>query len=330
VRSTLAAVPLKSVARSGILGEMVPSRWTWQGPKPHERLWDEFQEGGLSWVHWPEAVTMAQSDPWSLATALLGSRPFRIRVAIITFREGRIAYVSSKAEAAFHVDQDAYIFPALQVLVCVRQSATGGDSKFIDSWNLLSKIRDTNSDLYHGLFRRVRVVRFSDMFSVGPTYSLRLGDLHVIHGGPPPLKNDQLGMRFATAVQNEEPFQLRLQDGDVLVSNNFRLMHGRTAFEDSSRKLVRLLIWLHNPLPAPAPYVEEATLAYNELAKKLQGQPEWLQRRMGVFGPLGREDPIFQHDFNNPPEIPDVTSPERRAELVRVALGLQLGPTPSQ
>ena len=72
-----------------------------------------------------------------------------------------------------------------------------------------------------------------------------------------PYAEDRVGAALARAVTREETIEHALQAGDALVASNHRMLHGRRPFE-GDRELVRLLIWLEQPLAADARLVARA------------------------------------------------------------------------
>ena len=59
----------------------------------------------------------------------------------------------------------------------------------------------------------------------------------------------------ARELEKLTPRSLSLRSGDLLVLNNHRVLHGRTAFEDRDRMLLRVrLATAHQSLPVEEPY----------------------------------------------------------------------------
>jgi len=284
---------------------------------------DEVRQGGLSWFRWPDADV--EEAPARLATRLLGSSPFRVRsrrLEVVGSSAGN--YENSSVDARPHTDYDPYLPAHLQVLICRRPAAHGGDSLFLDGWSLLAAIRSDDSSLYEELFAAPRIVPFGPGPWFGPTVSSRLGNLILVHGGMPP--TDSVGTRFAERVRRAPAVALRLEEGDVVVCNHQRVLHGRTAFADGGRLLVRLLVWLREPLAAqPRLMVDRARAVHDRIAVQVRAEPEWIRHRLGIFGEEGLDAAAFRHDFSRLPATPDGRSAECRAQIEGVVRALELG-----
>lgn len=303
----------------------VPERWSWETEGSAARVLQDVDRDGLAWLNSPEAITRVEQDPWAAATMLLGRRPFQLRARRLQLADTPFrGYEHTNVRAALHIDQDPYLPPQIQVLMCVRPAADGGDSTFIDGWELASRIRTEDAKLYRALFEVSRVIRFSHSHWFGPTISTRLDNLLVIHGAVPPPADDRLGQAVLGQVNQTPLTSIRMTENDVIVANNHRLLHGRTAFTDPGRLLVRLLIWLEEPLAADGELVAAARPVHDRIVEQVRDRPEWIQHRLGVFGPAGLGATAFQHDFRRFPETPDSTSKERYAELAAAARALRL------
>lgn len=296
----------------------VPQRWTWDGDSA--RLWHDFDSAGLAWINAPAAVARVEADPHAVATELLGESPFKLRMRRLeilpTQRRG---YENSNVHALFHIDQDPYLPPPIQVLMCVRPAREGGDSTFLDGWELAAKVRAHDPALYTELLHTPRIIPFSNSNFFGTTISVRLDNLLVIHGAMPP--DDPVGKALLQRFSLARPVKLHLTEGDVIIANNHRLLHGRTAFTDPDRLIIRLMIWLDHPLVGDPVLVAEARPIAASLAQQIRDQPEWIRNRLGVFD-AGLASPAFAHDFSRLPATPDSQSPERYAELAGVLRSL--------
>lgn len=289
-------------------------------------MWSELCAQGLSWFRSPSAVAGVGDDPVGVATRLLGRAPFKLRGRRLEVLPGKHrGYENSQQTALFHIDQDPYIPPQVQVLICARPADVGGDSLFLDGWELAREIKRGDPALYRQLFETARIIAFSKSRWFGPTISTRLGNVIVSHGAVPPPAQDRVGQQVLASVTRAAPLALRMTEGDVIVANNLRLLHGRTAFTDPHRLLIRLMIWLEDPLPADPELAREASAVQVRIAAQVRDQPEWIRHRLGVFGADGWNASALQHDFRTLPHTPDGESPEKLAELVAVWRGLKLG-----
>ena len=57
--------------------------------------------------------------------------------------------------------------------------------------------------------------------------------------------------RHSVDVASQSAPQFKLQPGQVLIADNYRLMHGRAAYEDLQRMLWRVWIWTDECLRVP-------------------------------------------------------------------------------
>jgi len=301
----------------------IPKRWTWKSTgSASSRVWEELDDAGLSWFHWPEALE-AGSEPWKFATALLGCRPLHLHVKQIAPLAGDVRnYENSSFTAPLHTDYHPYLPAPLQVLICHRPAQSGGDSLFLDGWELLASIRERDPSLYAELFESPRIIPFGPGNWFGPTLSMRLDNLILACGAMPPA--DPVGRRFVEQTRAASARSLRLEEGDVVVLNHHRLLHGRTAFSDPHRLLTRFFLWLHKPLAAEPRLAHEARRVHRRLAEQTSHHPEWIRHRLGVFGSDGLPATAFSADPKRLPAMPDAQSPERYVELENVLRGLAL------
>lgn len=227
----------------------------------------DLQQDGSVWCHAPRVVEQFISAPWPTLEGFLGFRPARIEILRIAHRNRHTSYVFSKQEARLHTDQAATLFPPVQLWLCIRPAAKGGESKLLDTWSLLDELANNDPKLLDQLFMRPRKMEFSTLTVRRPTFTLNEGYLMCTH---PPLvaKRDPVGRKWFALVNASPVRTLKLDAGDILVNHNHRVLHGRTAFSDSARELIRIHVWLPRPLSAPDAYVKRAKRA---IAKRVAG-----------------------------------------------------------
>lgn len=257
------------------------------------------------WAVLPRGPDLDPSkDPWGWAEALLGRRPLLLERQPIRPIPGGRSFASRDGGAPLHTDSQALLgVPAhLQVLLCARAAAAGGETTLVDAWRLVERLERDDPALHTALFDAPRTLRFYFGTFTGPTVSRRRGHVFFTHP-PAPAPGDAVGARVQAAVERQPRVVRRLETGEVLVVNNHRLLHGRLPFQDPARELVRLLIWLHEPpaappriagrareappLPAPGPLDARRRAVVQEL---LAGAPPGvLERREGV-----REEELYR------------------------------------
>jgi gamma-butyrobetaine dioxygenase len=217
------------------------------------------EASGAAVLRVERAVEEATLSPWTFAERLFGERVVMVERQPIRAIPGGRTFASSSAFTPLHTDsQTSFGVPAsAQVLVCRRPAAKGGESTLADAWSLVAAVRGEDPELYAQLFEQARTLRFCFGDFIGPTVSRRRGHLFFTHP-PVPLTGDRLAARVQAFVDRAPRGIVQLLADDVLVVNNHRVLHGRLAFEDTSRELVRLLVWLEAPWAAPKAWAERA------------------------------------------------------------------------
>lgn len=183
-------------------------------------------------------------EPWSYVTELVGTRPEMVeRQPIRPLPQGR-SFASSQVFTPFHTDSQDYLGapPAIQVMVCKRAAATGGETRLLDGAALLARLARENPSLHGQLVQTPRTHRFyfGDVHS--PTVAMKRGHLVWTHSPLPP--TDAIGEALALELAREPVITIAVRTGETLVVDNHRMLHGREAFDDPSREFTRLLAWM--------------------------------------------------------------------------------------
>lgn len=205
---------------------------------------------GWAVVGAPELVRAAPSDPWTVAAQLVGHPVAMVERQPIRAVQGGRTFASGRGPAPLHTDSQLHHgVPAhWQVLFCVQPARHGGESLLLDTRSVLTATHGTPlGDALFDVVRRHPFV-FGDL--EGPTVA-RAKDAVVYTGTPAP--EDDVGRALAALYERLPQVTLKLQPGDVLVVDNHRCLHGRTAF-DGPRALERILVWLASP-PPPDPWL---------------------------------------------------------------------------
>jgi Taurine catabolism dioxygenase TauD, TfdA family len=264
-------------------------RWSWPESDTSgvSRLWSDLNERGTSFFRCPEAADQSV-EPAQVVERLLGVRPTKVAVVAIkpepetalTLVQRR-SYPHTTVAARFHVDPDpeGVLPPHVQVMICRRQAAQGGESLILDVWRLLAEIEATEPDLFRQLFETPRRLSFPGNDAFGPTIACRQGNLVCFHGAVPP--SDGVGRSFRKWIDAATPFEFRAEAGDVYINNNHRTLHGRRAFTDSSREFLRILAWFREPLAAPDPFLDRAGAVSRALSARMTGEPLWVRQAFG-------------------------------------------------
>jgi hypothetical protein len=198
------------------------------------------------------------SDAWQLVADLVGVRPEMVERQPIRPVDGGRSFASTTIFTPFHTDSQDFLGspPALQIMICRRAATDGGQTRLLDGARLLARLARENPVLHQRLLTEPRHHRFYFGDVVGPTVAVKRGHLVWTHSPLPPA--DAVGEALAIELAQEPVIMLSIRDGETLVVDNHRMLHGREAFGDTRREYVRLLAWLPRPLamlatPAKAP-----------------------------------------------------------------------------
>lgn len=190
----------------------------------------------------------ADTGAWDLATRIVGASPRMVERQRIRAVAGGTSFASTDVDTPLHNDLQLHLgCPAdLQILCCVRQAARGGESLLFDTWPWLLELETREPALFAALFESMR--RFP--FVAGPVHSTTVAlfaERLAFLCSPQPSPGDIVGERVRDAISRCRPGRATLGAGEILVVDNHRTLHGRTAFADGDRELVRLLVWLREP-----------------------------------------------------------------------------------
>jgi hypothetical protein len=225
--------------------------WRWSDDEGPARLRAEIEARGWSVCRFGRRERELAERPWQLAERLLGARPAMVEhQPIRPVPRGR-SYASTSVPTPLHSDSQRFAGrPArLQVLLCARAARRGGASLLLDTRALLAEIADADPALHVDLHSVARTIPFVSGAVVGPTVSVRAGETWFSHS-PMPV-DDDVGRRLAPWLQRAATTERTLAPGELLVVDNFRVLHGRTAFV-GERSLARLLVWTDPPDDAAA------------------------------------------------------------------------------
>ncbi|MFI9319838.1 phosphonate degradation HD-domain oxygenase [Kitasatospora aureofaciens] len=177
--------------------------------------------------------------------------------------------------------------PTLQLLHCLENSATGGDSGLVDGFKAAAVLRDEAPEDFETLTRtpvpfvfrdrrtelradrplidvdplgRIREVRFNNR-SIG---TLRADDAEAFYAAY---------RRFAAiTLRPELRLTFRLGPGDCLVFDNTRLLHARTAFQQDGRRHLQGCYADLDALHSTLAVLHRRTAALDELAELFAGE----------------------------------------------------------
>jgi len=186
------------------------------------------------------------SDPWLAIEQLVQARPAMVELQPIRPRPDGRSFASTSGFTPFHTDSQDYlgVSPDLQVMICRKAAARGGESRLLDGDALLARLARDQPALHHALHTVVRTHRFYFGEVVGPTVAAKQGYARVwTHSPLPP--TDDVGLALARELEREPVIEIPVQTGQILLVDNHRMLHGRNAFADDDREFVRLLAWTY-------------------------------------------------------------------------------------
>jgi hypothetical protein len=69
----------------------------------------------------------------------------------------------------------------------------------------------------------------------------------------------------------------------MLISDNYRMLHGRTEFKDEGRHIIRILGWPAKPFGSPPKHFLREAHNYRRIAGKLaKTKPRWITQYIGL------------------------------------------------
>lgn len=225
-------------------------------------------------------VRAASVSPYELAEALLGVPPLMIERQPIKPLPNARSIASSREASPLHTDSQMLfgIPAAVQILVCVKPAERGGESTLVDGDAVIERLERENEDLARAAFGVERTQRFYFGEVRGPTVALRGGHLAWTLA-PKAEPDDEIGKALVRAVTNHDRIEIPLAANEALIASNHRMLHGRRSFE-GERELVRLLVWLEQPMFSARIHPMRAKIAAPPIA------PEAAKRMRAVFALL--------------------------------------------
>lgn len=135
--------------------------------------------------------------------------------------------------------------PRYQILHCLRNRVVNGHSKFVDGINACIELQNTSPEDFACLSERNVAFHYINdghhLHCSHPTIETRNADYRINFSPPfqaplpldtPPTFFDALS-RFTTIVnRTSNVFTYLMREGDAVIFDNRRVLHGRTAFSD--------------------------------------------------------------------------------------------------
>jgi Taurine catabolism dioxygenase TauD, TfdA family len=163
----------------------------------------------------------------------------------------------------------------LLMLMCIRQAMVGGNSVISSSARTVKEIARRHPELLPALFedyfpfdRQMEILEGDTSYylsrlctivdgKITTRYVRPLTDAALYRGDCPPLAERQAKlMAVFDAISNEGGVEVGFGSGDMVIANNYSVMHGRSQFQDSDdetqrRLLVRLWLAMEKGRPLP-------------------------------------------------------------------------------
>jgi gamma-butyrobetaine dioxygenase len=141
--------------------------------------------------------------------------------------------------------------PGIQLLHCIANTVTGGETVIVDGFQIASRIRECDPDKFRRLATTPITFSYQSAQSEhswqGPVIMLNCED-EITHLRLAPNVTAPFAVPFDTFLQYREAYRsllamtrdrqnqlrFRLKPGDLLIADNFRTLHGRTAYDARS------------------------------------------------------------------------------------------------
>jgi hypothetical protein len=206
---------------------------------------DHFREHGYAVV---PSIGRGPAQLWLFVHELVGMWPEMVERQSIRPIAAAKSFAGSAAFTPFHTDSQDFLgaAPGLQIMVCRRAAASGGETRLLDGWALLDRLERTDSALYESLTRTPRLHRFYFGEVTRPTVADIGGYLAWTHSPMP--ATDGIGVALARELERQPVIEVAVRAGETLLVDNHRMLHGRTAFSGTDRDFVRVLAWFAQPL----------------------------------------------------------------------------------
>lgn len=250
---------------------------------PTEALTERIAEDGWAVVELGDRAIARLVQPWLLVDGLLGVGPQLTEVQPIRPVTHARSFAASTGLAPLHTDSQQWRGrPAdLQLTACLRPSDEGGESTLVDGFALARRLSVGDPALLEAMLHRPRCMPFvfGDVF--GPTLARR-DDRYVFTHTPRPIAADPIASAILAALEAQPMQRVRLERGQALLVDNHRMLHGRDAFADPDRELLRILAWMPRPLAKRPLWADVADAVHTGMSRALRGRSLAVRRAFGI------------------------------------------------
>lgn len=196
----------------------------------------EISEKGYTQIKFPA------SKDFETLVGSLGEIIQRTEIRVSPNKSGRL--VASNRAMAFHTDHNEAKFVAW---FCRNQSSMGGHTLLLDSRELLNFFSEKSKQALSEITVKTHNVFYGDKLSI-PLLNLSSNN-PTIYYAPWLVNNPGFSHHRSVLAKLEnqlslfDPIKILLSEGDLLIVDNHRMLHGREAFpEKSGRWLTRFWI----------------------------------------------------------------------------------------
>ena len=174
--------------------------------------------------------------------------------------EGNVRYYQTNRAIGFHNDgADAFM------LLCINPAAAGGESRVVSATavfnELLRRAPDDAALLQQPFYFDLRGQHADGAtpYQTAPIFTFYAGRMHALYkrgyidsgqrlAGVPPLTPEQVAaLDLLDELCDELALDFALKRGDLLVGNNYLVLHDRRAFMDGAPPRLILRLWLSIP-----------------------------------------------------------------------------------
>jgi alpha-ketoglutarate-dependent taurine dioxygenase len=170
-----------------------------------------------------------------------------------------------------HTDGFAYgdAYPDFIFLLCVRAAESGGESFVVDTYALLDALRDSADEAdraFHTFLTTMPVEQTEPTFrrSIAPVvhdngHGRRMSRWTPVQRPDATRSPDEIALHTAWLERwtqlcyeaSQRAPRFTLQPGETICLDNYRMLHGRTGFNDTERTLWRIWAWTSEALRVP-------------------------------------------------------------------------------
>lgn len=163
-----------------------------------------------------------------------------LQITDVTVNEKSEQMVTGSQELGLHTDHGGVDYIVWE---CVAQCDDGGVSRLVDTHAVLEKLSEREKQTLQGVYltehqvfkgdphRRPLLRQKDDSYQVYYSFWLLENELNA--------RQTAAAEAFRRGVEEAEEVQIRLEPGDLLVIDNRRILHGRTAIKGNKNRLLK-------------------------------------------------------------------------------------------